>query len=151
MAEGFPRPLIVGIVVAFAGVTTIAVGGVGRHGDGLGVVLGIVTALLYAAGVLSQKIALRTVDAVTATWVGCAVGTVVLTPFLPQAIHEFSTASAGAIGAVAYLGIFPTAIAFTLWAYALTRSAAGRLTSTTLAVPAIVVLMSWIVLVKCRP
>jgi drug/metabolite transporter (DMT)-like permease len=146
MAEGFPRPLIVGIIVAFAGVTTIAVGGIGGHSDGLGVPLGIVTAVLYAAGVLTQKIALRTVDAVTATWVGCAVGTVVLTPFLPQAIHEFSRASGGAIGAVAYLGIFPTAIAFTLWAYALTRSTAGRLTSTTLAVPAIVVLMSWIVL-----
>jgi drug/metabolite transporter (DMT)-like permease len=42
-----------------------------------------------------------------------------------------------------YLGIFPTAVAFTLWAYALTRTDAGRLASTTLTVPAIAVLMSW--------
>jgi len=146
MAEGFPRPLVVGIIVAFTGVSIIAVGGVGGHSDGFGVLLGLLTAVLYAAGVLTQKIALRTVDAVTATWVGCAVGTVTLTPFLPQALSEFSDAPGSAVAAVAYLGIFPTAIAFTLWAYALTRTAAGRLTSTTLAVPAIVVLMSWILL-----
>lgn len=146
MAEGFPRPLVIGIVVAFTGVAIIAIGGIGGHSDGLGILLGVLTAVLYAAGVLTQKIALRTVDAVTATWVGCAVGTVVLTPFLPQAVREFSAAPGGSIAAVVYLGVFPTAIAFTLWAYALTRTAAGRLTSTTLAVPAIVVLMSWIVL-----
>ncbi|MDQ2846528.1 MAG: DMT family transporter [Actinomycetota bacterium] len=146
MAEGFPRPLVLGIVVAFAGVLIIAVGGAGVHSDGLGMVLGIVTAVLYAAGVLTQKIALRTVDAVSATWVGCAVGTIALTPFLPQAVHQYAHASGGAIAAVVYLGIFPTAIAFSLWAYALSASSAGRLTSTTLAVPAIVVLMSWILL-----
>ena len=144
MGEGFPKPLIVGVLVAFAGVTVIAVGGIGGHSDGLGVLLGLLTALLYAAGVLTQKIALRSVDPISATFVGCVVGTVVLTPFLPQALHEFSVAPTGAILAVVYLGIFPTAVAFTLWAYALTRTPAGRLTSTTLAVPAIVVLMSWI-------
>ena len=146
MGEGFPRPLVIGILVAFAGVAVIAAGGADGHSDGLGIVLGIVTAVLYAAGVLTQKVALRTVDAVSATWVGCAAGMVVLLPFLPRAVDEFSHASGGAIAAVAYLGIFPTAIAFTLWAYALTRTNAGRLASTTLAVPAIVVLLSWIAL-----
>lgn len=146
MGEGFPRPLVVGILVAFAGVALIAATGVGGHSDGLGIVLGVVTAILYAGGVLTQKIALRTVDAVSATWVGCVVGMLVLTPFLPQAIDQFGRAPGGAIAAVAYLGVFPTAIAFTLWAYALSRSSAGRLTSTTLVVPAVVVLLSWILL-----
>lgn len=146
MAEGFPRPLVVGIIVAFAGVMIIAIGGIGGHSDGLGILLGVATAVLYAAGVLTQKVALRTVDAVTATWVGCVVGTLVLTPFLPQAVREFSAAPGGSIAAVVYLGVFPTAVAFTLLAFALTNTAAGRLTSTTLAVPAIVVLMSWILL-----
>jgi drug/metabolite transporter (DMT)-like permease len=146
LGEGFPRPLLVGILVAFAGVAIIAAGGAGGHSDGLGIVLGIVTAVLYAAGVLTQKVALRTVDAVSATFVGCATGAIVLLPFLPQAVGEYSRASGGTIAAVVYLGIFPTAVAFTLWAYALTRSGAGRLASTTLAVPAIVVLMSWVLL-----
>jgi len=42
-----------------------------------------------------------------------------------------------------YLGVVPTALAFTTWAYALTRTTAGRLGATTYVVPAIVVLMSW--------
>ena len=146
LREGFPRPLIIGILVAFAGVVVIAAAGIGGHSDGLGVVLGILAALLYAAGVLTQKVALRTVDPVSATWVGCLVGMVVLAPFAPRAVQEFSHASGGTLAAVVYLGIFPTAIAFTLWAYALTRTSAGPLASTTLAVPAIVVLMSWLVL-----
>ncbi len=146
MGEGFPRALLVGIAIAFGGVTIIAIGGSGGLNTGFGVMLGVISATLYAAGVLSQKIALRTVDVITATWLGCAVGTVALLPFLPQTITEISQASTGAVIAVIYLGVFPTAIAFTLWAYALTRTSAGRLASTTLAVPAIAVVMSWLVL-----
>jgi hypothetical protein len=44
---------------------------------------------------------------------------------------------------VGYLGVVPTALAFTTWAYALTRTTAGKMGATTYAVPAIVVLMSW--------
>lgn len=142
LGEGFPRQLLIGIAIAFGGVAVIAFGGIGGHSDGLGIALGLLTAVLYAAGVLSQKVALRTVDAVSATWIGCLIGTIVLLPFLPQTVQQVSHASAGAILAVVYLGIFPTAVAFTLWAFALSRSSAGSLTSTTLAVPAIVVLMS---------
>lgn len=143
MSEGFPRPLLVGIVIAFTGVAIIAAGGSGGHSDGLGVILGLVSAVLYASAVLTQKVALRSTDAVSATWVGCLAGMLSLLGFLPQTVHEVSHASAGAIAGVIYLGLFPTAIAFTLWAYALTHTDAGRLASTTLTVPAITVLMSW--------
>jgi uncharacterized membrane protein len=44
---------------------------------------------------------------------------------------------------VVYLGMVPTALAFTTWAYALTRTTAGKMGATTYVVPAIVVLMSW--------
>jgi drug/metabolite transporter (DMT)-like permease len=143
MGEGFPRPLVVGVAFAFSGVCLIAVGGSGGHSDGFGIVLGLVTALLYGSAVLLQKVALRSTDAVSATWVGCVAGTLALTPFIPQTVHEASHASAGAIAGMVYLGVFPTAVAFTLWAYALTHTDAGRLASTTLTVPAIAVLMSW--------
>lgn len=45
-----------------------------------------------------------------------------------------------------YLGVFPTALAFTTWAYALARTTASKMGATTYAVPALVVLMSWLVL-----
>jgi drug/metabolite transporter (DMT)-like permease len=145
--DGFPRPVIVGMLVAFAGVVIITVGGNGSGAvDSLGIVLGLVTAVLYAAGVLMQKVALRSVDAVTATWVGCAAGLVATLPFAPQAAGELSHASGTAIAGLVFLGIGPTAIAFTTWAYALARTDAGRMAATTLCVPALAVLLSWVTL-----
>jgi len=145
--DGFPRPVIAGMVVAFAGVVLITVGGNGSGAvDSLGIVLGLVTAVLYAAGVLMQKVALRSVDAITATWVGCAAGLVATLPFAPQAVGELADASGGAIAGVVFLGIGPTAIAFTTWAYALARTDAGRMAATTLCVPALAVLLSWLTL-----
>ncbi|MEJ7650041.1 MAG: DMT family transporter [Nakamurella sp.] len=146
LREGFPRQLLAGIGIAFIGVVLIAFGGSGGHSDGFGILLGLVTAVLYAAGVLTQKVALKTVDALTATWVGCAIGALALLGWLPALIREWSAAGTTPVLSLIYLGVFPTAIAFSLWAYALQRSDAGALTSSTLAVPAIVVLASWLVL-----
>lgn len=144
LGDGFPRPLVVGLTVAFAGVVIIAVGGDdGGVADGTGIVLGLVTAALYAAGVLLQKVALRSVDIVTATWVACAAGLLATLPFAAQAAGEFADAGAGAIAGVVFLGVGPTAIAFTTWAYALARTDAGRMAATTLTVPAMAVLLSW--------
>lgn len=142
--DGFPRPVIVGMLVAFTGVVLITVGGTGGGAvDSLGIVLGVVTAVLYATGVLMQKVALRSVDAVTATWVGCAAGLIATAPFAPQAAGELAHASGAAIAGVVFLGIGPTAIAFTTWAYALARTDAARMAATTLCVPALAVLLSW--------
>jgi drug/metabolite transporter (DMT)-like permease len=146
LGEGYPRPLLIGIVVSFTGVTIIAVGGVGGPSDGIGLLLGLATAVLYAAGILTQKITLRRVDSLTATWLGCVVGTVVLLPFLGPAMAELARAPWTALVAVIYLGVFPTAVGFALWAYALTRLDAGAMAATTLSVPGIVVLMSWALL-----
>ena len=146
LGEGWPRRLLVGILVSFTGVLIIAADGATGRTDRIGVALGLVTAVLYAAGVLVQKVALRTTDALTATWLGCAIGTAVLLPFAPQAVGELAQAPGGAVAAVVYLGVFPTAVGFALWAYALTRLNAGVLASTTLTVPGIVVLMSWALL-----
>lgn len=146
LGEGWPRPLLVGILVSFTGVIVIAADGATGRTDRIGVALGLVTAVLYAAGVLVQKVALRTTDALTTTWLGCVIGTVVLLPFAPAAADEWARAPAAAVAAVVYLGVFPTAVGFALWAFALTRRSAGVLASTTLAVPGIVVLMSWALL-----
>jgi drug/metabolite transporter (DMT)-like permease len=44
------------------------------------------------------------------------------------------------------LGVFPTAIGFSTWAYALRRTDAGKLSSSTYAVPAVSVALSWLLL-----
>ncbi len=142
LGEGFPRTLVAGIAIAFSGIVLIATGTAQGGIDGLGVVLGLIAALLYASGVLTQKVALRSVDALTATWLGCVIGMITLLPLLPQAVEELSTAPMSALLAIAFLGLVPTAIGYGLWAFALARMPAGSLASTTLAVPAIAIAMS---------
>jgi len=144
LGEGFPRPLVVGMVIAFGGVVLIALGGSGIGvNDRLGVMLGLLAAALYAAGVLLQKVALRTVNAIAATWIGCAVGMAATAPFALRAVDEIGSASSTALAGVVFLGVGPTAIAFLTWAYALNRTDAGTMAATTLAVPAIAILLSW--------
>lgn len=146
LREGFPLPLIVGIGVAFTGVVLIAAGGIGPEGDPVGIALGLLAAVLYASGVLVQKVALRTTEPLSATWVGSLVGALALLPFPPDLIGDLGSAPAPSLAAAVYLGVFPSAIAFLLWAWVLQRGTAGATASATLAVPAIAVLLSWIVL-----
>ncbi|SEQ87570.1 Threonine/homoserine efflux transporter RhtA [Microlunatus flavus] len=147
LGEGFSGTLALGLVIALAGVALIAVGS-HRPGvtDRIGVVLGLLAAVLYAAGVLVQKLALPHVDALTATWLGCVVGAVATSPFAHQAWTQATAASWRDVVAVVFLGVGPTAVAFTTWAYALSRSGAGRLSATTLGVPAVAIALSWLVL-----
>jgi drug/metabolite transporter (DMT)-like permease len=145
LGEGFSRPLFVGCAIAFAGVALMG-GGAGGDSDTLGIMLGLVAAVLYAASVLLQKVSLRSLDPLRATWLGCVVGTVVTLPFAPDLAREVQSAPAAALAGAAYLGAFPTAVAFTTWAYALRRMPAGRLGPLGYLVTVLSVLLSWLFL-----
>jgi drug/metabolite transporter (DMT)-like permease len=146
LREGFPRGLVTGLAIAFAGVATIAVAtSTGRY-DAAGVLLALGAAALYAVGVLLQKQALRDVDPFTATWLGCVAGAAACLPFTGALLTEVRTAPAAATLGVVYLGLFPTAIAFATWAYALKRMSAGSLSSSSYLVPGLAVLLSWLLL-----
>jgi drug/metabolite transporter (DMT)-like permease len=64
-------------------------------------------------------------------------------PFVAQLVSQAAAAPVSATLMVVYLGVVPTALAFTTWAYALNRTTAGKLGVTTYIVPVLVVLMSW--------
>jgi drug/metabolite transporter (DMT)-like permease len=144
--EGFPRSLVTGLAIAFAGVATIAIATSTGRRDGAGVLLALGAAGLYAVGVLLQKQALRDVDPFTATWLGCTAGAVVCLPFLPALGHEIVRAPWTATAGIVYMGLFPTAIAFATWSYALAHTTAGRLSSSSYLVPMLAVLLSWLLL-----
>ncbi|MCD0449826.1 DMT family transporter [Actinocorallia sp. API 0066] len=147
LGEGLPRSLFLGLGVSFAGAVVV---GLAVQGDGdaspLGVVLCLVAALTYAAGVVIQKPALKHATALQVTFFGCLVGAVLCLPFAGVLVREAADAPTSATLNMVYLGVFPTALAFTTWAYALARTTAGRMGATTYAVPALVVLMSWVLL-----
>lgn len=142
LKEGISRWLIVGAVLAFVGVVLIAVGSGAVELANPGVLLCLVAALTYAAGVLFQKVVLRRLPSVQVTWIGAAIGLVCCLPFTGQLVAEASTAPLPSILGMVYLGAVPTALAFTTWGYALTRVPASQLGISTYLVPPLVILMA---------
>jgi drug/metabolite transporter (DMT)-like permease len=85
------------------------------------------------------------------TWLACTVGALTCLPFAPSLVREVDDAPRSAIGWMVYLGVVPTAIAFMTWAYALARTTAGRMGSTTYLVTPIAILMGWAILGETPP
>ncbi|MCQ0022117.1 DMT family transporter [Streptomyces somaliensis DSM 40738] len=147
LGEAAPPRLLAGMALSFAGAIAV---GLSLSGGGRASVLGVGLCLLaaagYAAGVVAQKPALRHASALQVTGYGCLVGTAACLPFSGALVAEAARAPLSATLNMVYLGVFPTALAFTAWAYALARTPAGRMGATTYAVPALVVPMSWLAL-----
>ncbi|WP_030386759.1 DMT family transporter [Streptomyces sp. NRRL S-241] len=149
LGEALPPRLLVGMAVSFAG--AVVVGLSMSSGDGgstsvLGVALCLLAAVAYATGVVAQKPALSYGTPLQVTTYACLTGAVVCLPFTGQLLAEVPDAPVSATLNMIYLGVVPTALAFTTWTYALARMPAGKLGATTYAVPAIVVLLSWTLL-----
>ncbi|MEV5508424.1 DMT family transporter [Streptomyces orinoci] len=144
LKEGFPPMLLAGMAVSFAGAVVVGISQSDGGGSSLGgVLLCLLAAVAYGGGVVSQKPALRHASPLQVTTFGCMVGTVMCLPFSGQLVSQVSKAPVSATLNMLYLGVFPTAIAFSTWAYALARTTAGKMGATTYAVPALVVLISW--------
>jgi drug/metabolite transporter (DMT)-like permease len=151
LGEGFPRRLVSGITVAFAGVLLIGVATRGAEADLLGVLLCVVAALGYAGGVVAQKPVLRRLPGLQVTFTGAAIGAVCCLPWAGVLVDELGRAPAGSIAGMVYLGVVPTALAFSTWAYALSRMDAGTLGVTTYLVPPLVIALGWLLLDEVPP
>ena len=152
LREGFPRSLLAGSAVAFAGAVLIGLatsdGGIAAGG---GAALCLLAALAYAGGVVSQKPVLTRVSALQVTFLACAVGTLACLPFAPTMVGELGSAPGSSVRWMVYLGLVPTALAFTTWAYALSHTTAGRMGATTYLVPPLAILMGWLILSETPP
>ncbi|MGI8335974.1 DMT family transporter [Actinomadura scrupuli] len=147
LGEGFPRRLITGSAVAFAGVVVISLSSSrGGAADRWGVLLCVLAAVAYAIGVVAQKPLLAALPALQVTWLACTIGAIGCLPFAPALVRELGSARPSTIGWAIYLGVMPTALAFTTWAYALARTSAGRLGATTYLVPPLAIAMGWALL-----
>jgi drug/metabolite transporter (DMT)-like permease len=151
LGEGFPRWLVAGIAVAFAGVVLIGVATRSAETELVGVVLCVVAALTYAIGVVAQKPVLRRLPALQVTFTACLIGTLCCLPWSGALADELGRAPAASIAGMVYLGVVPTALAFSTWAYALTRMDAGKLGVTTYLVPPLVIVLGWLLLDEVPP
>ncbi|MFE0580023.1 DMT family transporter [Streptomyces sp. NPDC058874] len=150
LGEALPPRLLAGMAVSFAGavVVGLSMSSGGGSTSVLGVALCLLAAVAYASGVVAQKPALSFGTPLQITAYGCMTGTAACLPFTGQLLDELPRAPASATLNMIYLGVVPTALAFTTWTYALARMPAGRLGATTYAVPALVVLLSWALLAE---
>jgi drug/metabolite transporter (DMT)-like permease len=151
LGEGFPRRLVVGITVAFAGVVLIGLATRGAETDLAGVVFCVVAAIAYAVGVVAQKPVLRRLPGLQVTFLACAIGAFCCLPWAGTLVDELGRAPGGSIAGMVYLGVVPTALAFSTWAYALSRMDAGTLGVTTYLVPPLVILLGWLLLDEVPP
>lgn len=144
LGERFTRELGAGLVVALAGVALITLS---RSGGGdrdvRGVLLCLLAAVSYAISLTVQKPLMSRLPAGQVTWLSCTIGLVLCLPFSGDLVREVGDAPTSSVVWLVYLGLFPTAVAFTTYAYALARMDASRLGVTTYLVPVITIVMAW--------
>lgn len=146
LQEGFPRQLVIGSAVAFGGVLLIGTSTSTGRAQTWGVVLCLTAAVGYAVAVVAQKPLLGRLPAAQVNWLACTIGAASCLPFGPALVRELATARPATIWWVIYLGALPTALGFTTWAFALSRTSAGRMGATTYLVPVVAIGLAWLLL-----
>lgn len=152
LSERFTRQLAAGLALAFAGVAVIGLSG-SPDGDRdlVGVALVLLSAVVYAVSVVVQKPLMQSLQAVHVVWLACTVGAVACLPYAGGLVSELGDARASSVGWLVYLGVFPTAIAFTTYAFALKHMTASSLGVTTYLVPPITIVLSLVFLGETPP
>jgi drug/metabolite transporter (DMT)-like permease len=142
----------IGLTIAFVGVALIARAseGAAEHDLG-GVLLTLLAAVSYAVGVLCQKPLTRRIPPFELTFLACLIGLATALPFAGQTVDLVRDADAATWWWIVYLGVGPTALAFSTWAFALSRMGAGRLSITTFLVPGIAIVLAWVLLGETPP
>ena len=149
LGERFTATKAVGLALAIVGVGLISTSGSGSGDPGsdlLGVLLCALAALVYAVSLIVQKPLMATLPAIEVTAVACAVGAAACLPWAGRLVEETAAAPTSSVLWMVYLGLFPTAIGFTCYAYALNHMPASNLAVTTYLIPVITIVMAWLLL-----
>ncbi|MEP9363524.1 DMT family transporter [Nocardioides sp. CN2-186] len=150
--ERFTIYIGVGLALAFTGVGIISLSSnESSSHDVLGVLLCLVSAVVYSVSLILQKPLVAKLPAIQVTWLACTIGALACLPFIGQLVHQTRDAPTSSVLWVVYLGIFPTAIAFTTYAYALQHMRASNLAITTYLVPPITIVMGFLFLDEVPP
>lgn len=134
----------IGIAISFTGVVIIT--GIKEPGLNfdLGSLLIIFAAVCISVYMIIQKPYLKKYTALQLTTYTIWIGTAFLLPFLPSLVKTLSTAPINATVAGVYLGIFPSAIAYTTWAYILAQIPASRAATLLYLVPVLAIFVAWV-------
>ncbi len=150
--ERFTLHLGIGLALAFGGVALISLStSSGSNSDLVGVLLCLVSAVAYSISLILQKPLVGRLAAVHVTWLACTIGAISCLPFAGDLVRQARDAPASSLWWLVYLGVFPTAIAFTTYAFALRHMSASNLGVTTYLVPPITIVLGLIFLSEAPP
>lgn len=144
LKERLTRQQIGGIIIAFTGTALIALGeegGVRLSGGAFLILIAAFSASIYI--VLQKQFLSRYRPFEMACWT-VWLGTALMMVFLPELIPQVRAASPAATLSVVYMGIFPGAIAYIMWALLIQRLGASTAASLQYAVPILSFIIAWI-------
>ncbi|ACO45043.1 DMT family transporter [Deinococcus deserti] len=133
-----------GTLVSLSGVSLIVLG----RGDSVeftrGALLILAAALFTSVYFVFQKPLLRRMNPLHFTVWSLILGTLPMLIFLPGFGDELARAPLDAHLAVIYIGLFPAALAYLTWTFALARVGAGVTTSFLYVSPVLAILIAWL-------
>lgn len=132
-----------GIVLSFVGVIIVVLGQGGGLHFAPGAFLILLASLSESVYFVIQKPYLKKYSGIELTTYTIWMATLFMLVYTPGLLQQLQTASTGATVAVVYLGIFPAAIAYVAWAYALSRMPASNTSSFLFIIPVLAALIAW--------
>jgi drug/metabolite transporter (DMT)-like permease len=132
-----------GMAVSFAGAALISV----DEGGGLaldpGAFLILLSAVCVSVYFVFQRPYLEKYGALAFTTYAIWAGTVCVLPYLPGLFSQSLTAPTGTSLVLVYLGLFPTALGYVTYAYAMSRMNASAAVSFLYLIPVLAYLIGW--------
>lgn len=150
LGEEIPRRAWLGIIVGFLGVALLALGEGDWQFNPYALIL-VISALSGSGYIVLQKSLLARCDVPGLITVSVWFGTLFLMVFAPGLLTELRQAPPAALWGVFYLGVFPGAAAYALWAYALSRLPVARMVSFLYLIPPLATLLAWVWLHEVPP
>ncbi|OGT53370.1 MAG: hypothetical protein A3E84_01675 [Gammaproteobacteria bacterium RIFCSPHIGHO2_12_FULL_42_13] len=135
---------ILGFFISISGVALITLGEQETFRWGQGMICILLATLVGSLYSILQKPYAKKYHAIEVTAYVIWGGALPLLFYLPNLIHDLSRASAAAHWATLYLGIFPAAISYIAWSYALAEIPASRAVSFLYFSPFIATFLGWL-------
>ncbi|MEM5454277.1 MULTISPECIES: DMT family transporter [unclassified Paraburkholderia] len=142
LGERFNRWGWLGSLISLAGIAVIARGQPGGLTLGAGSTLILGAALCSASYFVLQRRLIPVYGALTCTAYTLLAGALLLTPWLPGAVHSLDGAPRGTLQAVLVLGVFPATLGYATWTFALGHFGAARAANFLYLTPAVATVLS---------
>ncbi len=146
LSETMPAGAWLGSLLALCGVALIALGAGGHVAFNPYALFVLVSAVSTSFFAILQRRMLARYRAVEVTAFATWAGTTPMLLFLPGFLGNLGSAGVAPLLATAYIGVFPSAVAYSLFAFALSRAPVTVVTTYLYLVPVSSLFFSWLVL-----